>query len=474
MKPISAKRTPLVKSIDVGNDGLSLQVADVVIVSVDTRGFSLAEKLATLGWKTVVIELSGSAFNSEIEWADRLGPFLPWEHDPALAEKSEKENQGLRESYASLWLPSGPLAFGGHRAEAGLAHLSIRYGILPGAKRATTLEKGWPEAMARSLVDSKLSRRESYLASPALKLRLPLEAPVKNKVSADAVAKARCEAAVAAGARILDAEQITAVRLSDGRIDRIEFVSRDGNFVERTRSLVWMLSEEESRRAEFVSPDVPFDEFVVAGRGEPLMAWWRNRLAVRGLKNANSETLRRVPETPPHVVVLGSIERPWTHDNLLLLDVVEETPQMRVFDVWTRIPYWARVDHVYRDEQRTLAQNLLADRFAGCQLVWVTPSPLALTEPAIRMPHVLYSEESVAARGRLENICFAGPESWPGVGLHGLRSMEDAWLKQLEGMRIQWDPVARLHASRLERMKYAVKKFGKRADSKPRNDEASL
>lgn len=466
-------------SLGTNQANASLQVADAVIVSVDTRGFSLAEKLARQGWKTVVIELSGSSFNSEIEWADRLGPFLAWELEGG--EAVDREGRPLRADYASLWLPSGPIALGGRRAEAGTAHLSIRYGVSLEDKKPATLEKGWPMALARSLVASRLAARETYLEPAGGKfslkstvdLKLPLEEPVKKKVSAEAVARSRREAALAAGARILEAEQIAAVRLSDGRIDRVEFQTSDGLLIERTRSLVWMLSEEESKRVEFVGPDVPLEEFFEAGRSEPLMAWWRNRLAVRGLKRAASRTLTRVPETPPQVVVVGSIERPWTHDNLVLLEVVEETSQMRVFDVWTRIPYWARVDHVYRDEQRLLIQHLLSDRLVGCDLVWVTPSPLALTAPAIRMPHVLYAETSVPAKGRLENICFAGPETWMGIGLQGLRPMEPIWLQQLEGMRIQWDPVARMQASRLDRFKYALKKIGRKSGPKGRNEEAS-
>lgn len=446
--------------IDTG----SLQVADVVVVSVDTRGLSLARTLALQGWKTVAIELSGSSFNSEIEWGDRLGPFLAWEAEGS--EAVDRDGRPLRTEHASLWLESGPVAFGGRRAEAGASHLKIRYGV-SGEANADSLETGWPVALARSLVSARLSTREKFLQNRGASFlskadfKLPWEEPIKRVVSAEAIARARREAAINAGVRVIEAEQISAVRLSDGRVDRVEFKTLNSALVERTRSLVWMLSEEESKRIEFVGPDVPLDELFERGSSEPLMAWWRNRLALRGLKNSTERSLTRVPSTPPHVVVVGSIERPWTHDNVVLLDAVETTPQMRVFDVWTRIPYWARVDHVYRDEQRLLVQSLLSDRFVGCELIWVSPSPLALTAPAIRMTHILYGEASVAAKGRLENICFAGPETWPGVGLRGLRAMEPEWLDKLEAMRIGWDPVARLQAGPIERFKFSVKKFAK-------------
>lgn len=444
----------------------SLQVADAVIVSVDTRGFSVARDLALKGWKTVVIELSGSHFANETDWPDRLGPFLSWEtegHEPV-----DSSGSPLRTNFASVWLPSGPISFGGRMADAGAAHLRLRYGISNDEKKADTLEKGWPSALARSAVAARLARRENYLdpVTDRNALELPLHAPVKEKVSAESIARSRRERAIAAGVRILDAEQIVAVRLSDNRVDRVEFQTKSAVLVERTRSLVWMLSEEESKRVEFVGPDVPLEQFFDGGRTEPLMAWWRSRLAVRGMKSAKMRTLTRVPETPPHVLMLGAIERPWTHENLISLEVVEMTPQMRVFDVWTRIPYWARADHVYRDEQRLLVQHRLADRLVGCELVWVTPSPLALTSNAIRLPHIVYADGSTPVREKLENICFAGPETWSGIGLLGLRPMESDWLHRLEGMRMQWDPVARLQASRLQRLKYNLKHLGRWGRSK--------
>jgi hypothetical protein len=204
-----------------------------------------------------------------------------------------------------------------------------------------------------------------------------------------------------------------------------------------------------------------------------LMAWWRNRFAVKGLSNSRFKTLHRLPYTPPVVIAVGSIERPWTHDNLLVLDQVEKTTEknseMSVFDVWMRIPYWARADHVYRDEQRVFANQLLSDRFPGTQTLWVTPSPLGLTEPAVRLPHILYSHDTGIPAAKLQNICFAGPESWQGVGLLGLEERQELWLSTLETMRIQWDPAARVKSSRIEKLKFAIRNIGN-----PRSDgEAS-
>jgi hypothetical protein len=226
-----------------------------------------------------------------------------------------------------------------------------------------------------------------------------------------------------------------------------------------------MLSLDESQRADFAAAEVPLESmFRTPQITEPLMGWWRNRFAVKGLTNSRSAALARLPYTPPVIIAVGSIERPWTHDNLLVLDQVEnkieKKSEMSVFDVWMRVPYWARADHVYRDEQRVFANQLLSDRFPGTETLWVTPSPLGLTAPAVRMPHILYSHDTGSPGAKLQNICFAGPESWQGVGLLGLEAKEAGWLSSLEQMRIQWDPAARVKASRLEQLKFAIRNIG--------------
>jgi hypothetical protein len=439
---------------DVIDQHASLQVADVVLVSTDTRAFGFAKKMAERGWKTVVIELSGGQLNKDLEWPDRLGPFLAW-NSLNPAEESTSDD------FAAVWLPSGPIQFAGPHLEHSQNHLSLRYQVGDGASNS------WPEALRKSLFSSRLKRREVFLDSRSnTDPGLPWTRPVSKTVQAEQVAFGRREEALKAGVRILDADQITGIRLSSGHIDRIDFRSRAGEILqERTRSVVWMLSLDESQRADFAAAEVPLESmFRTPQITEPLMGWWRNRFAVKGLTNSRSAALARLPYTPPVIIAVGSIERPWTHDNLLVLDQVEnkieKKSEMSVFDVWMRVPYWARADHVYRDEQRVFANQLLSDRFPGTETLWVTPSPLGLTAPAVRMPHILYSHDTGSPGAKLQNICFAGPESWQGVGLLGLEAKEAGWLSSLEQMRIQWDPAARVKASRLEQLKFAIRNIG--------------
>lgn len=447
----------------------SLQVADVVLVSTDTRAFGVAKKLAERGWKTVVIELSGGQLNKDLDWSDRLGPYLAW--------NSLNPSDSQTENFASVWLPSGPIEFAGLHSEHGRKHLSLRYQVAEASHSDGHFRNGpslgpnkgpnkwpnmWPEALRRSLFSSRLKRREVFLDSRSADPGLPWTQPVAAAVQAEQVAFGRREEALKVGVRILDGEQITGVRLSSGHIDRIDFRTRVGDVLrERTRSVVWMLSLEESQRADFAASEVPLENmFRTPPITEPLMAWWRNRFAIKGLSNSRFKALGKLPYTPPVVIVVGSIERPWTHDNLLILDQVEKNSAMSVFDVWMRIPYWARADHFYRDEQRVFANQLLRDRFPGTETLWVTPSPLGLTAPAVRMPHILYSHDTGIPAVKLQNTCFAGPESWQGVGLLGLEGREDHWLSLLEQMRIQWDPVARVKASRIEQIRFAIRNVG--------------
>jgi hypothetical protein len=421
----------------------SMQVADVVLVSTDTRGFEVATKLANRGWKTVVLELDGGPFNRYLELEDRFGPFVSYS-DCALQVEQGQES-------GSIWLRSAPVALTGSRASIGSVHLSRRYG----------LDRVWIKALGRSLLSSRLMRRESFLDShgppqPAI----PWDRKISSVLKVSKIADYRRKKAEAAGVRILDVHQILDVRIQDGRLDRLELLTSGGKVLEeRTRSVLWLLSLEESLRSEFVNQRVSVSQFLDQPKLlEPLMGWWRSRLVVSGLRSADEpRSLQIPPAIPAHAVLLGSLERPWTHDNVLVLDLIEVTEKNRVLDVWMRIPYWARADHVYRDEQRLLAREQLADRLPGCEIEWVTPSPISLSEGSIRIPHVLYSHDSVSPRSRLANVCFAGPEVWKGIGLIGLELCEEDWLNELEILRMDWDPAARVQASRFQKAKYKLK-----------------
>ncbi len=428
-------------------ESASMQVADVILVSTDTRGFELAASLAKKGWKTVVLELDGGPLNKYLELEDRFGPFASYSDSAKAFEDGE--------ATGSLWLKSGPVALAGPRTEVGSAHLSNRYG----------LDRVWVKALSRSLLASRLKRREAFLdsAGPA-EPEIGWQRGVRPLLNVSELAAFRRKNALASGVRILDVDQILDIRIRDGRMDRIELRTVDGKVLqERTRSAVWLLSLEESQRTEFVNAKVSVSTLLSQPSIlEPLMGWWRSRLVVSGLKSKAAPTgLRKPPEMPSHLVFVGSLERPWTHDNVMALDLVEKTEEILVYDVWMRLPYWSRADHVYRDEQRMLAKQQLAERLPGCEIEWVTPSPIGLSEASIRMPQILYSHDSKPPKSVVRNMCFAGPEVWRGVGLVGLELCENDWIKELEGLRMDWDPAARVHASRVQKLKYKVQGYMK-------------
>ncbi len=440
----------------------SFQISDLIIVSVDTRGFELAARLAKRGWKVVVLELTGGELSSDMSWADRLGPFLSWENENEEAVRATGERE--RSEFGALWLPSGMVFLGGRRAEAGKRHLRLRCGAevfneAQASKKRDGLDKRWPQAFRRSLLSNRLLRREMYLDARVW-ADIPFEQPVKAVTRAESVAAARREMARRAGVRIVDANRIIAIPFRDQHVDRIDVETAAGPLTERTRSVVWMLSRDESADDSFmlatgenakftldaVAPELPL---------EKSLAWWRVRFAIKGLATAQNTYLRRLPELPPFVAFVGSVERPWSHDNVIVLERSERTgaqaDESQVYDAWIRIPYWSRTDHVYRDEQRLMIQERLQAHLVGCEFYWVTPSPIALTTPAIRMPFTVYSETSKfgaragskrAMRAPLRNLLFAGPETLIATGFWGLRAAETQWVERLEKMRRDWDPVA--------------------------------
>jgi hypothetical protein len=423
----------------------SMQVADVILVSTDTRGFELAIRLAQNGWKTVVLELSGGSMNKNLEIEDRFGPFV------AFSNCAGKLSQGTEP--AVIWLRSGPIALTGARSGIGAAHLSLRYGR----------DSSWVEALGRSLLSSRFVQRETLFGAsgrshPSLPWANRLH-PILNVLE---LAVDRRRRAIEAGVRILDVDQLLNFRIQDKRIDRIELRTITGEILrERMRSVVWLLSLEESLRPEFVSQQSSIQDVLEQPSFlEPMMIWWRCRGLVSGLKGSKlPASLQKPPMIPSHTVMVGSLERPWTHENVMCLDLIEFSNTSRVMDVWMRIPHWSRFDHVYRDEQRRIAHELLIERLPACELEWSTASPLSHDEASIRTPHVVYSDDSVSPKSSLANVLYAGPEVWRGVGLIGAELCETDWIKQLEELRMDWDPAARVRASRAKKIGFKIKSW---------------
>ncbi len=426
------------------------EVSDVVIVSTHGRGWSLGCELAERGWRVVVLEIEprpGQPSGREMEAIDRLGPFVSW---VSTAESSESD------AYAALWLPDGPVSWGGPTSPQGFRRLRDEYGVdWDEVKRVTEGGKGlelsttWPLALARSVGAAIFARRQYWLQQPADCFALPLAEPLRVRQRGDEAARFEAlqrDRLLKLGGRWREVSRIRRVRTAQGHADLVEAEVARGDSVvpelavERTRSIVWMLSEEESLREEFFVDPARVADFISFGSVRPELGWWRNRLNIRDLDDGQAFVR---PHLPALVFMISTIERPWTHENLLVLERVEQSAGRSVFDLWMRIPFWSRADHVYRDELRRRAEGLLRGRLPRLELEWLTPSPLSLTEPAVRLSCPVYASDSVPAKSRASNLVFAGPETWRGVGLIGARDAEPVWIDSLERMRRDWDRQAR-------------------------------
>lgn len=421
------------------------EISDVVIVSTHGRGWGLGCRLAERGWRVVVLEIEprpGQPSGKEMEAIDRLGPFVSW---VSTAESSESD------AYATLWLPDGPVSWGGPTAAQGFRRLRDEYGVdwdevkrVTDGGRGLELSTTWPLALARSVGAAKFARRQYWLQQPADCFALPMAEPLRVRQRGDEAARFETlqrDRLLKLGGRWREVARVRQVRTAQGHADLVEAESAAGeSVIERTRSIVWMLSEEESLREEFFIDPARVGDFLSFGSVRPELGWWRNRLSIRDLEDGQNFVR---PHLPAMVFMISTIERPWTHENLLVLERVEQSAGRSVFDLWMRIPFWSRADHVYRDELRRRAEGLLRQRLPRLELEWLTPSPISLTEPAIRLSCPVYAADSVPARSRASNLVFAGPETWRGVGLIGACDAEADWIESLERMRREWDRQAR-------------------------------
>ena len=422
------------------------EVSDVVIVATQGRGWSLACRLAERGWRVVVLEIDSRPRRSsgpELEAIDRLGPFVSWVSDAASSEV---------DAYAALWLPDGPVSLGGPTTAQGFRRLSDEYGVdwpevhrLAEGQRGSDLAAAWPLALARDIGSAKFAQRQFWLQQSEDCFALPLAEPLSVRQRGDEAARFEAtqrDRLLKRGGRWREVARIKQVRTAQGHVDLVEaevvtgVETRVESVIERSRSVVWMLSEEESMREEFCVDPSQVADFLAVGSVRPELGWWRNRLSLRDLGDGQNFVR---PYLPALIFMISTIERPWTHENLMVLERVEQTAGHFVFDLWMRIPFWSRADHVYRDELRRRAGDLLRDRLPRVELEWITPSPLSLNDPAIRFSCPVYAADSVPAQPKAGNLVFAGPETWRGVGMIGARDAESDWIAKLELLRRDWD-----------------------------------
>jgi hypothetical protein len=424
-----------------------MNAVPVVIVSAFGRGQSLAARLAELEIPVALIDVSEQLGTSAPE--DEEGPFglflsgLSKVAQERLHQDDPIQNQ---EEGWTIVLPDGPLELKSPLTKTRLEKLRIPLEILETFRDVregklnnlspwmnADLQKSWLVELAAGFASNSLRLYPEAMASGAL---LPLDGefwirPVTRPGLLQSLQW--CERKGVQVRR--DYVIIDLAREGRRHLKGLQFRLKASQTTEilNFEKLVWCLSSEETA---FLSEGLA-EKLFPEGALKPSWIWTRFRLRMG--PSPERDIL------PFHSVWIDSLELPWTHENLIVL---QKSPSPDLLDAWIRIPAEQRLQKSYLLDRLGRVLENLAKRF-------VTVRPVKAEEPLSsektyrevgpsRQP--LFDPKTLLSwRGPVDdNIWLHAPEVWSGLGWNSILKFEDkifsqveAWWKKREEQRIK-------------------------------------
>lgn len=274
-----------------------------------------------------------------------FGFFSPEEMSDSQSERvyAEDSFESVDQGF-TLWLPDGPLemksALTPYRLKKKEQNKVVTEALLvgkPGFKNLPGLQKWATENFKKSWIlhlahhwaaTTYVPSTRASLSGRALKLMSPFSVRKATRVGQQKVAEWLNSKKIEVHH---DTEILDLSFQAKNLISGIEIHGARSGLV-HVHQVVWMLSSEESY---FVAPKIAKRLFPV-GAVEPEWCWVRYRLKLAECPERNS--------LPLHMVVLGQVMEPWTHQNLMTM---QRTALEDQFDVWIRIPNVQRFNKEY-------------------------------------------------------------------------------------------------------------------------------
>lgn len=316
-------------------------MSDVFIVSIQGRGHGLAAELRRRGLQVSLIDLTSQMGVWPAE--DHEGPFGFFKTDSfssTFLERLNKEDPyQLVERGWTFWTQAGPLEMRGPATQYLLkkwgwkedwtASLSNDKPSMNFFDRKRGLGPLWPLAMAHVLantydlksVDAAESRQKMPLTADFM-----MRFSTRNGHEKSLKWLKELDIQVWTKAEILD--------LADQGFSQWSGFEFKGELsgLHKARSFVWCLTSEET---QFYSEKLK-NKIYKNHKQDPMWCWVRYRAR-----------LTQVPEVqvlPLHFVMIGDVDSPWTHDNVI---ICQRTAALDQFDFWLKIPSLQRFNKEY-------------------------------------------------------------------------------------------------------------------------------
>lgn len=380
---------------------------DVVVVSAFGRGHWLAAEFAREKLHVLLVDVTSRLGQWPVE--DGEGPFGVVRVDRFEESFLERLNNDDPiencENGWTLWLKNGPLEFKGPFTRFHAEKMKWPSSWLESFSKGDAINVGtdpsflenWPVALAHQLAATSYRPAAGALAGGRA---LPFAASFGVKLASRQGLARNLEWLREKGVTVTDKAEILDLSLKKNReMSGLELKGNPNGLV-RADLFVWTLTGGETKYLSKKLADLLYPGSIAA----PTWCWVRYRLSVQ-----EAPEMRRLPL---HSVVIGDIEYPWTHENVIIL--VKTLGEGRV-DAWIRIPTGQRFNKEYLEEQgRRIVEQLKKRMPTAGPEVQSLPQEASYNAQDLGEPRVpLWEAGSAPWKGRapMSNLFFESPEN---------------------------------------------------------------
>ncbi|MBT4762459.1 MAG: hypothetical protein HOO06_12225 [Bdellovibrionaceae bacterium] len=399
------------------------QSYDVTIVSAWGRGQWLSARLAELGFKVALVDVSDNLGRwTPTDWEGPFGYFQGSSLTQSQVERlTEDEYLDPVEEGFSLWLKNGPRDFKGPLSGYWSGKFSQLVGSTQYLGSYLQLEPSESESIKSYLTEKDYS--ENWIVNLAHQLSattykenieglsfgrpLPLMSDYYIRRTSRRGYKKSLDWCEQKGVKLFSGAQLEDIRIEGNSCTALEIKS-DWSGAISSDQFIWMLSSEETK---FASQKVAK---VLYPQGELKSMWSWLKFGVQLSENEASLTL------PMKFVLIEDLNLPWTHLNMCLMQRSEQSSQ---YDVWMKVPTQQRFSKDYLDKLFVDLKTVLENRIPGTEVsLWTMPQDYLYNyEDLGPSPFVQFNEEQRDDWKSLDlgNLTYKGPEhsqSWDWTG----------------------------------------------------------